>query len=399
MECGALEAWTAEFGSPGDDTLHGVAVDASGFTFVVGAVGVDEVIPGQLSAGGADGLVSKVDGFGRPVWHVQFGTEKDDRASAVAVDADGNAYVVGTVNGALFDTLFEVNPRGGDDAFVFLLDPAGSVVWSTQVGTLAADVGLGVALGPDDALYVVGATEGSLGGRNAGGAEAFVQRLDARSGEAEWVYQVVSPSVSAFHAVSVSPSGEVFCAGAAQATAGDEFDGFLVALSPSGDVLWRDTFGVEGDDTLRAIVATADAVFVAGETAGTLPDATLEGIEVTPGDVSAFVARYTLEGEREWVTQYSAADGAAAYGIVWFDDTLVVVGATPPWSETPAVANAQAFVAELDASGALARVQEIGGAGHLWGRAVAVFRASGVVLGSAVDAGAGADFALEYLEL
>ena len=64
---------------------------------------------------------------GRVLWKRQFGTETWDEASGVATDAAGNVYLAGTTDGSLGG----VN-GGGADAWVAKYDTAGHVLWKRQ---------------------------------------------------------------------------------------------------------------------------------------------------------------------------------------------------------------------------------------------------------------------------
>ena len=98
----------------------------------------------------------------------------DDIANSIAVDFDGNAYVVGITNcvdfpvtpGSAMSTYNEPpevpNREGSDffEGFITKIAPRGnSLVWSTFMGGQRLDRLNGVALGTDNSVYVVGDTQ------------------------------------------------------------------------------------------------------------------------------------------------------------------------------------------------------------------------------------------------
>ena len=102
------------------DSLSGAAVDAAGLYvtgFIIGA------LPGQTSAGGADGFLRKYDFGGNELWTRQFGTAETDKPDAVAIHA-GAIYVTGSTAGAMG------TPVGGRDLFVRRYDATGTAVES-----------------------------------------------------------------------------------------------------------------------------------------------------------------------------------------------------------------------------------------------------------------------------
>jgi hypothetical protein len=84
-----------------------------------------------------------------------------DFGDGIAVDEDGNAYVVGTTSSADFPQVNPLQAAGGGffDAFVAKLDRAGSrLLYSSFLGGSHFDNGRAVATGGDGIVYVVGDT-------------------------------------------------------------------------------------------------------------------------------------------------------------------------------------------------------------------------------------------------
>ncbi len=115
-----------------------------------------------------------------------------DGAADVAVDAAGNAYVVGTTESSDFPTknAFQATMKGSSDAFVAKFGPGGELLFSTFLGGSESESATAVAVDAAGAIYVAGSTnssdfpkkspfQSSLGGN----ADAFVTKLapDGRS--------------------------------------------------------------------------------------------------------------------------------------------------------------------------------------------------------------------------
>jgi len=82
-----------------DDGATGVAVDGAGGVHVVGLT--DGALPGRTRAGKGDAFLVRYGPGGRRLQLRQFGSAAWDSAYGVAVDAAGDAYVVGDTGGAL----------------------------------------------------------------------------------------------------------------------------------------------------------------------------------------------------------------------------------------------------------------------------------------------------------
>jgi len=95
----------------------------------------------------------------------------------VSVDASNNVYLTGFVSRA--------NDDSGDyDLVVQKHAPGGALLWAYAprlVGT--SEVTYTVAARTTGELYVVGDTEGKVNGRNNGGLDAFLIRLNGQGGK------------------------------------------------------------------------------------------------------------------------------------------------------------------------------------------------------------------------
>jgi hypothetical protein len=87
----------------------------------------------------------------------------DEQATAIAVDHTGDAYVAGGTDSSDFPTLGAAQSRlaGGADAWVAKLDPSGHTLWSTYFGGSRNDYATGIALDPQGNAWVTGWTESS----------------------------------------------------------------------------------------------------------------------------------------------------------------------------------------------------------------------------------------------
>jgi hypothetical protein len=169
-----VELWTKQFGTSGDDAAVGVIVDADDDVIVIGTT--TGALPGCEHAGGVDAFLVKLDGLsGEVTLEAQWGTDGDDVPWAVARDAAGTYYVVGSTSGDL-----AAEAAGWRDAFVTKLDATGQVLWSEQWGTLNEDVAAGLGLDTSQSIYIAGFTEGALAGPGLGEADIFLQHFPAR---------------------------------------------------------------------------------------------------------------------------------------------------------------------------------------------------------------------------
>ena len=166
------ELWTKQFGTQDDDTEPALAVDGVGNVYVVGRV--DGAFAGQTNLGLLDAYIRKYDAVGSELWTRQFGTQGSDYVYSIDVDESNNLYVVGRVDGALPG---QISP-GGSDAYLRSYDSDGSEKWTRQFGTADADFAQGVAVDAAGNIYVVGRVDGAFSGQtNQGGVDAFIMKV------------------------------------------------------------------------------------------------------------------------------------------------------------------------------------------------------------------------------
>ncbi|MFB2921046.1 S8 family serine peptidase [Aerosakkonema funiforme] len=164
------QQWAKQFGSPNPEYVKDVAVDSAGNVYIVGET------TGSLggnNAGGTDTWIAKYDYSGNQQWLKQLGTGNTDSPRSVTVDNAGNVYMVGSTYGILEQR----DGTGGLDGWVAKYDSRGNQLWVRQLGTFGSDVATNVVADSTDNLYVVGYTNGLLGGNKAGSMDAWVMKF------------------------------------------------------------------------------------------------------------------------------------------------------------------------------------------------------------------------------
>ena len=170
LDTGGNILWIRQFGGADGELANGVGVDAAGNAYVGGSISVTiEGIP----IGNSDVFLAKYEASGNQSWIRQFGSSETDFGTAVAVDAAGNSWITGSMQGA--------SPGGEQDAFVAKYDTAGTQLWIHQFGSVNGESAEGVVVDAGGNAYVTGTTNGDFGGPNVGGDngnDVFVFKID-----------------------------------------------------------------------------------------------------------------------------------------------------------------------------------------------------------------------------
>ncbi|HVE35882.1 MAG TPA: SBBP repeat-containing protein [Gemmatimonadaceae bacterium] len=247
-----------------------------------------------------------------------------EQANAIAVDAAGNAYVVGWTNSNDFPLLTPYDRTLGKydtDAFVSKLNAAGTaLVWSTYLGgssnpISSSDRALGVAVDTSGKTYVIGTTDGSdfpvsanAYQKGVAGGGSFVAKLGPAGNTLVYSTYLVGATA---HGIAVDSAGNAYVAGSAtpsftttpdalRTVAGSSVTGFVVKLNATGSApVFASYLGGTGGDTATSIAVDAQGnAYVGGWT--TSSDFPLVNAfqVVRRGGKEGFVAKVDASGTR-----------------------------------------------------------------------------------------------------
>jgi len=299
-------------GGLAEDEALGIAFDGSGNAYVTGETASTN-FPNTGSTvlrGTFDAFVTKISTDGSSlIYSTYVGGSGTESGNGIAVDASGNAFVAGGTTSGDFPFspgAFQTTLRGGENAFVFELNPSGTTLtYSTYLGGSGAngDVALGVAVfvsSGNSFIYVVGSTSSANFPTSASPLQTcpgvpgngFVTKLTPKgTGASDLVYSTclalgggssdtakavaVDSSGNAYVTGATSTSSFVTTAGAFQTTCGTAAncngglsDAFVTVIKPDGSGYVYSTFlGGSGSDVGFGIaVDSSGSAYVTGST-------------------------------------------------------------------------------------------------------------------------------------
>jgi hypothetical protein len=359
-----------------------------------------------------------------------LGGSSSDAGQAIAVDADGNAYVTGRAGASNFPTsvgAFDATfNRGGtdvgSDVFVTKLNAAGSALeYSTFIGGSVGDEGFGIAVDAAGNAVVAGRTDSSNfpssanafdGTFNGGLDDAFVTKLDPSGSALVYSTYLGGSLADGGNGIALDPAGNAHVAGqtdssnfpaspgAADTTLGGGGDAFVTKLDPAGSVLYSSFVGgSSGGEMGKAIaVDAAGNAYVTGFAGLDFPTSVGAFDTTYHGGGDAFVSKLNPTGSALRYSTYIGTSGDdQGFGIaVDADGNAYLTGRTNASSFPTSVGAfdgtfnggfSDAFVTKLNPAGsALVYSTYLGGSAIDWGRAIAVDAAGSALVTGFTDA-------------
>ena len=174
FDAAGVKQWTRTAGTASGDNATRVAVDSAGNAYITGYV--QGSLNSQTYAGTVDVYVCKYNGSGTLQWTVQWGTAQWDIGYGIAIDGSGNILVAGQTQAGMESQTY----LGGDnDMFVTKLNSSGARSWTRLHGSAGNDFGTHLAVDASGNAHVVGITDGALPGHTSlGGVDVFLVKVN-----------------------------------------------------------------------------------------------------------------------------------------------------------------------------------------------------------------------------
>src|SRR5262245_7067477 len=387
--------YSTYLGGGSDDAGSSIALDNNGNLYVTGVTSSTN-FPTHAPAypnnkGLSDIFVTKIDGAtGNVVYSTYVGGSGLDRADGIAVDSNGNAYVVGRVGDTSTDFpttagALAATYRGGDfDGVVFKLNPAGnSLVYSTFLGGEDNDSVEGIAVDQSGNAYVTGGTRSNgfpttasgFQSFRAGDTDAFLTKLNAAGSAVLYSTMLGGAGTDRGSGIVADATGKAYIAGysaspdfptqdAFQTFSGGSFDGFVAKVDPdasgAASLVFATYLGGIADDKAFGIAIdnTASNVYVVGQTSSNNFPVLNPAQPSSGGSFDAFIAKISSTGTKIYATYFGGSGDDRGTGIAANATGVYVTGFTSS-TNLPVVAPLQinngggfdAFVAKLNTAG------------------------------------------------
>ncbi|AHF92926.1 calcium-binding protein [Opitutaceae bacterium TAV5] len=375
---------------------QGIVTDASGNIYVVGylssTAGKSISLAGVsvTAQGGNDGYVLKLNNAGAAQWVKVIGGTGSESAKSVTVDASGNVFVIGSLNGTAGQAIglagVSVTAQGSNDGFVLKLNSAGVGQWAKVMGSTNSDYAEKVVLDSSGNVYVSGYVNQTanqtvnLAGISVtaqGGNDGYVLKLNS-AGAGQWAKILGHSNSDYVRGLAVDGSGNVYVAGELNRTANQtvnlagitvtaqgNLDGYVLKLNSAGAGQWAKILGHSSSDYLKGLAVDGSGnVYVVGNfsrTAGQTVN--LAGITVTAkGNQDGYVLKLNTAGAGQWARIIGHTDSDYTNGLALdAANNIYIFGYISASEGTPldmagvnvnAISYANGYILKLDNAGA-----------------------------------------------
>ncbi len=248
--------WVKHAGGTGGDVGWGIGIDTFGNIYHTGEY---ENTAGfqsgdsLTSAGLNDIFISKYSTDGSFIWAKSLGGQGDDKAKAIAVDANGNSYVTGYFSSnSSFGNFNLTSSNSSNDIFIAKVNSQGTVLWAKNAGGTKEDRGKGIVLDGLGNVYVTGTVTQSAVFNSTtlnvqGNNNLFVAKYDT-NGVFKWVKgSTACCDTTRSNAITADENGNVYISGYFKAsttigsfnlTSSGSTDIFVAKYDPNGNVEW-----------------------------------------------------------------------------------------------------------------------------------------------------------------
>ena len=266
--CDGAESWSRRFVGGGDARITSIVHSKSGAHWVAGifqnSLALSDALSLQSSdsSPGAgrqdafadhDSFVARIDEAGAPTQVTQLGGPGDQTVAELALDADENAYVVGTLTKGLVvagTSLSEGKHYLNHTGFVASFDAKGKPRWYDATSGMDYGASFTHDAVSNSSLWILGYTSGFSR------SDPFVRRLDLDGKQTfEWRFEGQFDSVGLSDIVSDEAGGVVLLGNYDRHLAfagkdvlppvspGASASGFAVAFDSTGSILWAKSLG------------------------------------------------------------------------------------------------------------------------------------------------------------
>jgi M6 family metalloprotease-like protein len=309
--------WDKRFGGSASDIMNALIQTSDGGYLLGGhsssGTGGDKSEPGQ---GGRDYWIVKISNTGIRQWDRRFGGLGNEDLRTLIQTPDG--YLLAGYSNSTADGDKSQITQGGNDYWVVKLNLNGVKVWDKRFGGSGDDFLEGAIALSDGSFILAGRSASGISGdrteSSRGGRDYWLVKITS-SGSKIWDKRFGGSSNDELYAIGKTTSGNIYVGGFSASIAGGDKsqasrggnDFWMLLLNDSGVKLWDKRFGGIDNEELRALIQTADGGFLlGGKSASGISGDKTENIW---GSTDYWLVKIDASGNKQWDKRFGG--GAA----------------------------------------------------------------------------------------
>ena len=288
--------------------------------------------------GSFDIWLIKTDASGTLEWQQTYGsTGYDERGSLLELPGGGYAFV--STAGAGSSGNIGVSGYGSLDIWVLRLDALGNKIWEKLYGGTETEFGNDITLAPGGGFFVTGTSLSSVSGNKTspsfGDWDGWLIKIDD-SGNILWDKSFGGTGYDEFYDILTLPDGSVAVGG----NSGSAFTGtrttgnngnsdfWIARIDDAGTQIWDASFGGSGQDAVDFLEYSPDGnLYVGGRTqSASISEGGIS--ESINGPMDGWILKMDLSGSLIWHNLIGSSGWDQLRGGWVLSDGSIVVGST-----------------------------------------------------------------------
>ena len=271
-----------------------------------------------INSGDDDIYLVKYDENGSISWVKSYGNSGRERPTDMAIDINGNIYLVGHFNSNTiqFDS-YTLTTNGGDDIFLIKIDPTGNVLWAKNYGTAGYEAAYSVSTDDVGNVYFIGhyndnpITIDTISLSNQGGYDVVFAKLNP-SGDVIWAKNISSSTTEVGRSIIIDSLNNIYITGYYTASSisvdgitltnnGTSNEMYIAKFNSDGDVLWaKSAGGTDMESGYKVTIGESGNVYVNGMIRSNEVDFGGVVLYNTSGTEKDFIVKYNSTGQALW---------------------------------------------------------------------------------------------------
>lgn len=267
--------WDKNYGGSGIDELQKVLVTSDGGFVLAGFS--DSNMSGDKtedSRGSRDYWILKLNSLGEEEWQKTIGGDGGELLYQVIETNDGGYLLSGSSDSNISGEKTELS-KGGSDYWIVKIDQLGAIVWQKTIGGDQGDVPENLLeIGSDQYLiggYSFSNQSGDKSESSNGELDYWIVAIDS-NGDVLWQNTIGSSSFDILYTMSEAPDGGFYLGGSSNSEVGGDktensrggLDMWLVKINAQGGVEWDKTYGGSLNDDMSSVVAINENQVIIG---------------------------------------------------------------------------------------------------------------------------------------